>query len=73
MLDDQKLVTIEEYENTFDAELAKLELGNAGIECVIVGDNLVTNMVLGIPSIIIELQVMADDVEKAKQVLTKEK
>jgi len=67
------VVPDEEYENTFDAELAKLELGNAGIECVIVGDNLVTNMVLGIPSIIIELQVMADDIEKAKQVLTKEK
>lgn len=69
MRENEKLVTVQEFENTFDAELGKIALDSAGVESVIVGDNLVTTMVYGVPSITVELQVRQSDVEKAKQIL----
>ena len=71
MLDDQKLVTIGEFESSFAAELAKLALDNAGIESVVLGDNLPVNLP-EIEAIRIELQVFEKDAEKAKEVLAKQ-
>lgn len=68
MHDDEKLVTIERFDTSFDAELAKLTLENAGIEAVVLGDNLPVNLP-EIEVMRIELQVFEKDVEKAKQVL----
>jgi len=69
MREDEKLVTVGEYENTFDAELAKLTLDNAGVESVILGQELVGMLVYGVPSLTIKLQVRQADIEKAKQIL----
>jgi len=68
MRDDEKLVSIAEFEGSFDAELAKLALENAGIESVVFGEDLVTALP-HINAIRVELQVFERDVEKAKQVL----
>jgi 4-alpha-glucanotransferase len=68
MRDDEKLVSIAEFEGSFDAELAKLALDNAGIESTVFGEDLVT-MLPHINAIRVELQVFESDVEKAKQVL----
>ena len=43
MRDDQKLVPIAEFEGSFDAELAKLALENAGIESVVFGEDLLAD------------------------------
>ena len=68
MREDEKLVAIAEFEGSFDAELAKLALENAGIEAVVFGEDLVT-MLPHINAIRVELQVFERDVKKAKQVL----
>lgn len=69
MRDDEKLVTVAEYENSFDAELGKLALENAGIQAVLVGQNLVGNLTYGEASIMVELQVREADAAQAKAVL----
>jgi hypothetical protein len=69
MRDDEKLVTVAEYENSFDAELGKLALDNAEIQSVLVGQNLVGNLTYGEASIMVELQVCEADAERARQVL----
>lgn len=68
MHDDEKLVTIAEFENGFEAELAKVALDNVSIEAVVFGEDLVVNMPT-IEPIRIELKVFEKDVEQAKQVL----
>lgn len=68
MHENEKLVTIQEFQGEFDAELAKLTLENAGIDAVVFGEDLVTNLP-HINAIRVELQVFEKDVEKAKQVL----
>lgn len=69
MHDDQKLVTIADYENEFDAELAKLTLDNAGIESVVMGEDIGAIKPFSTTNYNVELQVFEKDVEKAKQVL----
>ena len=68
MHDDEKLVTIEKFDTGFDAEPAKLTLENAGIEAVVLGDNLPVNLP-EIEAVRIDLQVFEKDVERARQVL----
>ncbi|MHC4287066.1 MAG: putative signal transducing protein [Planctomycetota bacterium] len=68
MREDEKLVKIAEFENGFDAELAKVTLENSGIESVVFGEDLVVNMP-SIQPIFIELKVFEKDVARAKQVL----
>ena len=68
MREDEKLVAIAEFEGSFDAELAKLALENAGIEAGVFGEDLVT-MLPHINAIRVDLQVFGRDVKKAKQVL----
>ena len=68
MRDDQKLVPIAEFEGSFDAELAKLALENAGIESVVFGEDLLA-VLPHINAIKVELRVFEEDAERAKQVL----
>ena len=70
MKEDQKLITIAEFESGFDAELAKVTLENAGITSAVFGGDLVVNMPT-IEPIKIELQVFEKDVERAHEVLAK--
>ncbi len=70
MREDEKLVAIAEFEGSFDAELAKLALENAGIESVVFGEDLVTALP-HINAIRVELRVFECDAEKAKEVLAK--
>ena len=71
MREDQKLVSIAEFEGSFDAELAKLALEKEGIESVVFGEDLVT-MLPHINAIKVELQVFEPDAERAKEVLAKQ-
>jgi hypothetical protein len=68
MRDDQKLVPIAEFEGSFDAELAKLALENAGIESVVFGEDLLA-VLPHINAIKVELRVFEEDAERARQVL----
>lgn len=68
MRDEEKLITIERYENGVDAELAKLALEQAGIACSLAGLDLMVNMPY--PNVIaIELQVFERDAERAIEIL----
>jgi len=69
MREDKKLVKVAEFDNNFDAELAKVALDNAGIESVIFGEDLTANVTFNTAIFNVEIQVMEDDVERAKQVL----
>ena len=66
--ENEKLVTIAEFEHDFEAEMARIALENAKIECSVVGGDLVANLPT-IEPIRIELQVFEPDAEHAKQVL----
>ena len=44
MKEDQKLVTIAEYDNSMDAKMDKLALDEAGIESVIMGENVASSL-----------------------------
>ena len=68
MREDEKLVAIQEFEYSSDAELAKQILKDAGIEAVVFGEDLVT-MLPHINAIRVELQVFEKDVEKARKIL----
>ena len=71
MREDQKLVVIAEFEGSFDAELAKVTLENAGIEAVVFGEDLVT-MLPHINAIKVELRVFETDVERAREILAQQ-
>ena len=68
MKEESKLITIAQFENEVDAELAKTALTDAGIEAVVFGEDLVSNMPI-ISPIHIDLQVFETDTERAKQIL----
>lgn len=68
-MSEDKLVTVAEFVNSFDANLAKMTLDNAGIQSVLLGEHLVANMIYGIPAVTIELQVCQSEAERAKQLL----
>ena len=69
MDEDKKLVTVAEFDNSFNAELAKAALDDAGIESVILGEDLTANVTFNSAIFNVEIQVMEDDVERAQQVL----
>jgi hypothetical protein len=63
-----KLVTIAEYTDSMQAEMAKQILEDFGIRSVIVGGNFADlNMMPTMP--LVKLQVFENDVEEAKQIL----
>ncbi len=65
---EDKLVTAGEFENGFEAELAKVRLEEEGIEAIVVGGDLVANMPT-IEVIKVELQVFEKDAQKAAQII----
>lgn len=66
--EDERLVTIAEFEHDFEAEMARIALDEAGIECSVVGGDLMANMP-PIEPIKIEVQVFQRDAERARQVV----
>ncbi len=68
MRDKEALVTVAEFENDFDAEIARVALETGGIRAVVLGGDLVANMP-PLQEVRLRLQVLAGDVEKAKQIL----
>ncbi len=65
---EDKLVTAGEFENGFEAELAKVRLEEEGIEAIVVGGDLVANMP-AIEQFKVELQVFEKDAQKAAQII----
>ena len=61
-------VTIAEFEYEYEAQIAQTRLADGGIKSVIVGQDLVANMV-PMAEITIELQVSADDAKEARAIL----
>jgi Zn-dependent membrane protease YugP len=68
MKEDQKLITIAEYDNSMDAELAKMTLENAGIESVIVGE-LAGVSLYHVFDPYIKVQVFDEDADRARKLL----
>jgi hypothetical protein len=64
-----QLVTIAEFDNSFDAELARVTLENEGIKSSIVGDNLGSVMPYSTTPYTIQLQVFEADSENASEIL----
>ena len=71
MHDDEKLVSIAEFENSFDAELAKVALDNAGIRSTVLGEDIGIIQPYSSTLFHVELQVFEKDAERAKEVLAK--
>jgi tryptophanyl-tRNA synthetase len=71
MHDDEKLVSIAEFENSFDAELAKVALDNAGIRSTVLGEDIGIIQPYTSTLFHVELQVFEKDAERAKEVLAK--
>ncbi len=65
---ENKLVTVEEFETGFEAELAKAQLEAEGIEAIVVGGDLLAVMP-AIGRIKVELQVFEKDAQKAAQII----
>ncbi|MBW8035768.1 MAG: DUF2007 domain-containing protein [Planctomycetes bacterium] len=63
-----KLVTVAKFYTAFEAEIAKLELDNNGINSIIVGGGLAT-MLPHIECVKAEIKVAEADVENAKAIL----
>ena len=62
------LVTVGEFENGFEAELAKVRLEEEGIEAIVVGGDLLAVMpAIGV--IKVELKVFEKDAQKAAQII----
>ena len=65
---ENKLVTVEEFETGFEAELAKTRLEEEGIEAIVVGGELATNRG-AVGPITVELQVLEKDAQKAAKII----
>ncbi len=65
---EDKLVTVEEFETGFEAELAKVQLEEEGIEAIVVGGELAVNRG-AVGPIAVELQVFEKDAQKAAQII----
>ncbi len=68
----EKLVTVLEVEQDFEAEIARVALEEAGIESTVLGGDLIANMP-PLEVIKIEVQVFEKDVAKALEVLEEQK
>ncbi len=61
---EDKLVTVEEFETGFEAELVKVQLEAEGIDAIVVRGELI-----GSRGIKVELQVFEKDAQKAAQII----
>ena len=64
----EKLVTIAEFDNLFDADLAKLSLDNADIESVLMGEHIGVSL-YHVFDTYIKLKVFESDAKRAVQLL----
>jgi hypothetical protein len=70
---EEKLITIAEFDNYIQAEMAKQTLADFDIKAVVAGDN-ASNIYAGVPAVEGPvLQVMDHDAEKAKEILAEQK
>ncbi len=68
-----KLVTIAQFANYIEAELAKQLLGDYGIEAVVTGQN-VANIYSGLPALAdLRLQTLESQAQRAKEILESDK
>ncbi len=65
---DDKLITIAEFENPFEAQVAKAALEDNGISAAIMGEN-VQNLLPADGMLNVQLQIFAADEQKALEVL----
>lgn len=65
---DDKLVTIAEYDQEFEAQFACSMLADSGIKAVVVGGN-VKGLAHPAMSMIVQLKVFGADVERGRQIL----
>lgn len=72
MHENEKLVTIAEFESGFEAELAKVSLDNASIESVVFGEDIGTIKPYSTTPFNVELQVFEKDAEQAKRILAEQ-
>lgn len=72
MREDEKLVSVAEFENSFDAELAKVTLENAGIRSTILGEDIGIIQPYSSTLFHVELQVFEKDLERAREVLAQQ-
>ena len=63
-----KLVTIAEFEQDYEAEMVRVALKEAGIESTVLGGDLLANMPALSP-IRIQIQVFGRDVDRAQEIL----
>ena len=70
MRDNEKLVVIAEFENSFDAELAKITLENAGIPCAVFGAEMASTMTYNPVLFHLELRVFEQDADRAREILS---
>ena len=66
---DDKLVTIAEYDQEFEAQFACNMLADSGIKAVVVGGN-VKNLLPADGMMIVQLKVFEADIERGRQILT---
>ena len=68
-----KLVTIAEYMDSMQAEMAKQVLADFGIKSTLMGQH-GTDVLAGVPAFAtVKLQVLESDTDKAKQILEEQK
>ncbi len=65
---EDKLVTVGEFENGFEAEFVKVQLEAEGIDAIVVGGDLLAVMP-AIGRIKVELKVFEKDAQKAAQII----
>ena len=63
-----RLIKIAEFDNGFDAELAKVTLENEGIQATVFGDNLSAIQPYSFPNAV-ELHVLESDAQRAIEIL----
>ena len=68
---DDKLVTIAEYDQEFEAQFACNMLADSGIKAVVVGGN-VKDLLPADGMMIVQLKVFEADIERGRQILTEE-
>lgn len=68
MTEDLELVTVAEFRETAEAEMAKLRLHSAGIDCFLVGENTAQLYGTGLGGL--QLQVNPEDEADARAVLS---
>lgn len=68
MKEDQKLITVAEFDNSIDANLAKAILDDAGIESVVMGESIASSL-YHVFDRYVKVQVFEKDADEARRLL----